>query len=166
MSFIKEFKEFAVRGNVIDLAVGVIVGGAFGKIVTSLVNDIIMPPIGRVLGNVNFKDLYYPLDHDKIEALGPGKHALAEAANAGIAVIAYGQFINTLIDFLIVSFCIFLLVKGINLLRRAEEKKPEPERATKACPYCLSDIPAQASRCAHCTSRLEDGESHEGELQP
>ncbi|GIP23568.1 MULTISPECIES: large conductance mechanosensitive channel protein MscL [Paenibacillus] len=155
MGFIKEFKEFAVRGNVIDLAVGVIVGGAFGKIVTSLVNDVLMPPIGRILGNVNFKDLYYPLDD-----VGSPWPSLAAVTAKGKSVIAYGQFINTLIDFLIVSFCIFLLVKGINFIRRTEEAKPEPEKTTKECPYCLSDIPAKATRCAHCTSIVEAEGQH------
>jgi large conductance mechanosensitive channel len=148
MKIAKEFKEFAMRGNVIDLAVGVIIGGAFGKIVTSLVNDIIMPPIGRLLGGVNFKDLKIALVNldtydGKIEE---------------IPYVNYGSFINTLLDFLIVAFCIFLLVKGINALRR---KKEEPEKAPaarteKECPYCLSQVPVKATRCKHCTSHLEE----------
>lgn len=145
MKIVKEFKEFAMRGNVIDLAVGVIIGGAFGKIVTSLVNDLIMPPIGWVLGEVDFKDLTIPLGD---------KANLAEGATA--PVIAYGQFINVLLDFIIVAFCIFLLVKVINVLRRkekSEEKAAEPTE--KECPYCLSQVPVKATRCKHCTSQLE-----------
>lgn len=147
MKIVKEFKEFAMRGNVIDLAVGVIIGGAFGKIVTSLVNDLIMPPIGWLLGEVDFKDLKIPLvDLDKLE---PADRATAP-------VIAYGQFINVLLDFIIVAFCIFLLVKVINVLRRkekSEEKAAEPTE--KECPYCLSQVPVKATRCKHCTSQLE-----------
>lgn len=148
MKIVNEFKEFAMRGNVVDLAVGVIIGGAFGKIVTSLVNDIIMPPIGAILGQVNFKDLTLPLvDMSKV----------AESDKAAAPVIKYGQFINVMIDFIIVAFCIFLLVKGINALRR---KKEEPEAAKtepteRECPYCLSQVPVRATRCKHCTSHLE-----------
>lgn len=146
--FIHEFKEFAVRGNVIDLAVGVIIGGAFGKIVSSIVSDIIMPPIGVLLGGVNFSDLIIRLNDSKVTTL-------AEAKKVGAPVIAYGQFLNTVIDFLIISFCIFLLVKGINWIKSREHEKPEPEKTTKECPYCLSEIPAAATRCAHCTSVLD-----------
>ncbi|MDF2838036.1 MAG: large conductance mechanosensitive channel protein [Paenibacillus sp.] len=152
MKIVKEFKEFAMRGNVIDLAVGVIIGGAFGKIVTSLVNDIIMPPIGRLLGGVNFADL---------------KIALVEVATFDgtpeeVPYIKYGQFINTLLDFVIVAFCIFLLVKGINALRRKkEDPKEEPAAPTeKECPYCLSQVPIKATRCKHCTSHLEETAAH------
>ncbi|WP_090737080.1 large conductance mechanosensitive channel protein MscL [Paenibacillus sp. Mc5Re-14] len=153
--FIKEFKEFAVRGNVIDLAVGVIIGGAFGKIVTSVVNDIIMPPIGKLLGGMNFPDLYVALQAaDPLNADGTRK-TLAQAKEAGIAVLAYGQFINVLLDFLIVAFCVFMLVKGINMLKRKEEEKPPQEKTIKECPHCLSEIPIAATRCAHCTSKLE-----------
>ncbi|MHA6482313.1 large-conductance mechanosensitive channel protein MscL [Paenibacillus sp. strain BS8-2] len=148
MKIVKEFKEFAMRGNVIDLAVGVIIGGAFGKIVTSLVNDIIMPPIGRILGGVNFKDL---------------KIALVDVATYDgkpeeLPYIKYGQFINVLLDFIIVAFCIFLLVKGINALRRIkEEPKAAPAAPTeKECPYCLSQVPIKATRCKHCTSHLDE----------
>ncbi|MGN7359385.1 large conductance mechanosensitive channel protein MscL [Paenibacillus sp. SAF-054] len=148
--FIHEFKEFAVRGNVIDLAVGVIIGGAFGKIVTSIVNDIIMPPIGVLLGGVDFKDIIIPLKRG-----GKEVHTLAEAQKAGEPVIAIGQFINVVLDFLIVAFCIFMLVKGINWIKSREHDKPEPEKTTKECPYCKSEIPAAATRCAHCTSVLD-----------
>ncbi|MBE9917359.1 large-conductance mechanosensitive channel protein MscL [Paenibacillus donghaensis] len=147
--FINEFKEFAVRGNVVDLAVGVIIGGAFGKIVTSIVSDIIMPPIGLLLGGVNFGELIIPLKPDL------HIHTLAEAKDIGAPVIAIGQFINTVLDFLIVAFCIFMLVKGINWLKRDAKEQPEPEKTTKECPYCLSEIPLAATRCSHCTSVLD-----------
>ncbi|MBJ6360450.1 large conductance mechanosensitive channel protein MscL [Paenibacillus sp. GCM10012307] len=151
---LKEFKEFAVRGNVIDLAVGVIIGGAFGKIVTSLVNDIIMPPIGMLLGNVNFTDLYISLEPER--TLVDGKHiSLTKATEAGVAVIAYGQFVNIILNFMIVAFCIFVLVKAINSLhRKKEEPVTDGEPTTKECPYCLSEIPVKATRCGHCTSQL------------
>lgn len=151
MKWIKEFKEFAVRGNVIDLAVGVIIGGAFGKITTSLVNDIIMPPIGLLLGGDNFKDLYLYLGlHNPYSSL---KEAQAESA----PVITYGQFISTVLDFIIVAFCIFLIVKGANALRRfRQEDQPVSEKPKeKECPYCLSKVPVKATRCAFCTSHLE-----------
>ncbi|CAM4094439.1 large-conductance mechanosensitive channel protein MscL [Paenibacillus alkaliterrae] len=147
MKIVKEFKEFAMKGNVIDLAVGVIIGGAFGKIVTSLVNDIIMPPIGRLLGGVNFKHLkFYLVDTTE----------LTTDSKSTAAAIAYGNFINVLLDFLIVAFCIFLLVKVINVLRRNEKKEAAPAEPTeKDCPYCLSKVPVKATRCRHCTSQLE-----------
>ncbi|MGO4547674.1 large-conductance mechanosensitive channel protein MscL [Paenibacillus sp. 2TAB23] len=147
MKIVKEFKEFAMKGNVIDLAVGVIIGGAFGKIVTSLVNDIIMPPIGKILGEVNFKDLKL--------YLGKTDTLTAEQIKTAPA-IAYGQFINVMLDFIIVAFCIFMLVKVINVLRRNEKKETAPVEVTeKDCPYCLSKIPVKATRCKHCTSQLE-----------
>jgi large conductance mechanosensitive channel len=159
---IQEFKEFAIKGNVIDLAVGVIIGGAFGKIVTSLVNDIIMPPIGRMLGGADFKDLFINLGSDKPLPEGvtmDSIHTLTDATKNGVAVIAYGQFINVLLDFLIVAACIFMLVKGINILRRIkpEEGAAPTEPTEKECPYCLSQIPIKATRCKHCTSVLEEG---------
>jgi len=143
---LKEFRAFIARGNVVDLAIGVIVGGAFGKIVTSLVNDIIMPPIGLILGNVNFSDLF-------ISLTGKSFASLAEAQAAGVPTLNYGLFLNTVIDFLIVAFAIFLLVKQINRLQ-----KPAPAPAaptTKDCPYCLSAVPLKATRCPHCTSELK-----------
>jgi large conductance mechanosensitive channel len=148
MGMIKEFKEFAMRGSVVDLAVGVIIGGAFGKIVTSAVNDIIMPPIGKAMGNVNFVDLFINLDSSK----GPFK-SLADAKAAGAAVLAYGSFINTVIDFLIVALCIFMAVKAMNSLQRKEAAAPAP--TTKPCEYCISDIPLKATRCPHCTSTVK-----------
>lgn len=152
MKIVKEFKEFAMRGNVIDLAVGVIIGGAFGKIVTSIVNDVIMPPIGVLLGGVDFKDLSIPL-YSKAEA------ALAVAEKRDLTLlpaIKYGQFINVMLDFIIVAFCIFMLVKVINVLRRNDKKEAAPVEVTeKECPYCLSKVPVKATRCKHCTSQLE-----------
>ncbi|MEO0091875.1 MAG: large conductance mechanosensitive channel protein MscL [candidate division WOR-3 bacterium] len=143
----KEFKEFAMRGNVMDMAIGIIIGAAFGKIVTSLVNDIIMPPIGLLLGRIDFTNLFINLS---------GKHytTLAEAKSAGAATINYGVFINTIIDFIIVAFVIFLVIRQINRLKR----KPEPvptEPTTKECPYCYSVIPIKAIRCPNCTSELK-----------
>jgi len=142
---VKEFKEFAMRGNVVDLAVGLVIGGGFGKIVSSLVGDLLMPPFGKLLGNVNFHDLFISLDPEKTV----GMTSLAQAKEAGAAVIAYGTFINTLIDFVIVAFCIFLLVKAINKMKRAPTPAPP---ATRECPRCISNIPLRATRCAHCTS--------------
>ena len=142
---LKEFKEFALRGNVLDLAVGVIVGAAFGKIITSLVNDIIMPPVGLVIGGVDFNDLFIDLS---------GRHSatLADAKAHGAATINYGLFFNATIDFLIVAFAVFLLVRQVN---RFVHKPAAPEKpAARECPYCLQMIPAAASRCAHCTSNL------------
>jgi large conductance mechanosensitive channel len=147
---LKEFKEFAMRGNVVDLAIGVIIGAAFGKIVDSLVNDIIMPPIGLVLGNVNFADLFVSLK-------GQAFPSLAAAKEAGAPVIAYGNFINTIINFLIVAFVIFLLVRAINRMQR-EPKAATKEPTTKECPYCKTSIPLHATRCPNCTSVL-DGSS-------
>jgi large conductance mechanosensitive channel len=141
---LKEFKEFAMRGNVLDMAIGIIIGAAFGRIVTSMVNDIIMPPIGLILGKVDFNSLYLPLD---------GKHypSLAAAKAAGAATINYGSFINTVIDFVIVAFVIFLLVRQVNRLMPAAPAAPS---VTKDCTYCASPIPIKATRCPNCTSQL------------
>jgi large conductance mechanosensitive channel len=142
-----EFKKFVMRGNVVDLAVGIIIGGAFGKIITSLVNDIIMPPIGVLLGKVDFANLYINLS-------GKTFDSLADAKAAGAATINYGLFINTVLDFVIVAFVIFLLIKQVNRLKAA----PAPvEPNTKECPYCLSVIPLKATRCPNCTSELKTG---------
>lgn len=152
MKIVKEFKDFAVRGNVIDLAVGVIIGGAFGKIVTSIVNDIVMPPIGVLLSGIDFKDKFFPLEHSTVRTL-------AEAKKESVPVIAYGQFINVVIEFLIIAFCVFLLVKGINFLRNQQKKEEESAPpTTKECPHCYSSIPIKATRCGHCTSQLEQPE--------
>ena len=136
MSIIKEFKEFAMKGNVVDLAVGVIIGVAFGKVVTSVVNDIIMPPIGKAMGGVNFTDLFLNLDPSKLAKDGSVIKSLAQAKEAGAAVIAYGSFINTVIDFTIVAFCIFIIVKAMNYLKQkpapaAPARPPEPTREEK-----------------------------------
>lgn len=143
---LKEFKEFILRGNVVDLAIAVIIGGAFGRIVTSLVNDIIMPPIGLLLGGINFTDLFINLS-------GGDYATLAEAQAAGAATINYGVFINTVLDFLIIALVIFLLVRAFNRMRRKQEAAPA-EPTTKECPYCCSSIPLKATRCPQCTSQL------------
>ncbi|MFX4263842.1 large conductance mechanosensitive channel protein MscL [Pelotomaculum propionicicum] len=140
----KEFKEFAMRGNMVDLAVGIIIGAAFGKIITSLVNDVIMPPIGLLLGKVDFSNLFVDLS---------GKHysTLAEAKAAGAATINYGLFLNTVIDFIIVAFVIFLIIRQINRLKREE---PPAAPNTKDCPYCCTAVPVKATRCPHCTAEI------------
>lgn len=148
---LQEFKKFALRGNVLDMAVGVIIGGAFGKITTSLVNDVMMPPVGLLISRVNFNNLFLPLS--------AGKYPTLEAAKeAGIATINYGLFLTTVIDFLIVAFVIFLLVRQINRVRTMMEKaEPAAEPATpttKECPYCISQIPMRATRCGHCTAEV------------
>jgi large conductance mechanosensitive channel len=142
---LKEFKEFAMRGNVIDLAIGVIIGGAFGKIVSSLVADVIMPLIGLLLGKINFANLFINLGPEKYESL-------AAAQEVGAPTLNYGIFINAIVDFLIVAFVIFLVVKGINKMQ-----KPAPAAAptTKKCPYCFTDIAIEAKRCPNCTSQLD-----------
>ena len=145
----KEFREFIARGNVVDLAVAVIVGASFGKIVSSLVEGIIMPPIGLILRNVDFSSLFYVLDRGQG---APG--SLVEAKAKGIPVVAYGQFINDVINFLIVAFIIFLLVRGVNRIK-SEQAAPRTAPTTKECPYCLSVIPLKAKRCAQCTSELK-----------
>jgi large conductance mechanosensitive channel len=141
----KEFKEFAMRGNVIDLAVGVILGAAFGAVVTSLVGDVIMPPIGKVMHGIDFKDLYLPLD-------GKTYGSLEEVKKAGAPAIAYGNFINTVVNFLIVAFAVFLLVKQVNRFKKPAPAPAPP--ATKDCTFCGMSIPIKARRCPHCTSEL------------
>jgi large conductance mechanosensitive channel len=143
-----EFKKFALKGNMIDLAVGVIIGGAVGKVVTSLVNDILMPPIGLILGRVNFSSIYVNLSRTK--------YATFEAARAaGAPTINIGLFLNNIVDFLIVALVIFFMVKGMNKMREvAERKAVAAPSATKICPYCKTEIPAGATRCPHCTSDL------------
>ena len=147
----REFKEFAMRGNVVDMAVGIIVGGAFGTIAKSLVNDVLMPPIGLLVGGVDFSEFFIVLK----KGLTPGPYAsLADAQAAGAVTLNYGLFVNSVITFLIVAFAVFLLVKSINNLRREEEKNPEA--ATKDCAYCFTSIPAKATRCPRCTSNLTE----------
>lgn len=146
----KEFREFAAKGNVADMAVGIIIGVAFGAIVKSLVSDIIMPPVGLLLGNVDFSNLFVVLKHGQVA----GHYALlSEAKKAGAVTINYGVFVNTVINFVVVAFAMFLVVRSMNRLSRKEEAVAE-EPTTKECPYCLSVIPIKATRCAHCTSEL------------
>jgi large conductance mechanosensitive channel len=140
---LKEFKAFAMRGNVLDMAIGVIVGGAFGKIVSSMVSDILMPPIGLLMGKVDFSSLFINLS-------GQPQPSLAAAKAAGAPTINYGVFLQTVLDFIIVAFTIFLLVRQVNRLKAQPEAPPAP--ATKECLYCLSAIPLRATRCAHCTA--------------
>lgn len=147
----KEFKEFAMRGNVVDMAVGIIIGAAFGTVVTSLVNDILMPPVGLLLGNVDFSNLFVVLK----EGTMAGPYAsLADAKQAGAVMISYGAFINTVISFIIVALAVFLVVRSVNRLKR-QEAVPPAALPTKECPYCLSAIPTNATRCAYCTSELK-----------
>ncbi len=148
----KDFKEFVMRGNVVDMAVGIIIGVAFGAVVKSLVDDVIMPPIGLLLGNVNFSNLFITLKAGKVA--GPYV-SLAAAKSAGAVTLNYGVFINTIVSFVILAFSVFILVRMINRLRRELEKPPAPTTPdTRPCPYCLSEIPLKASRCPHCTSEL------------
>jgi large conductance mechanosensitive channel len=142
---LKEFKEFIMRGNVLDLAVGIIIGGAFGKIVSSFVADILMPPLGLLLGKVNFSDLFINLS-DKAYP------TVAAAKAAGAPTLNYGLFINSIVDFVIVAFAIYLMITQINRLKKKPEEVPP---ATKECPFCISEIPVKAVRCPHCTSNLE-----------
>ena len=148
---IKEFKEFVMRGNVLDMAVGIIIGAAFGSIISSLVADVIMPPIGLLLGNIDFSNLFLVLKEGKVA--GPYE-SLAAAKAAGAVSINYGFFINTIITFLIVAFAVFLLIRSVNKFVR-QQAAPPPVPTTKECPYCLSTIPIKASRCGHCTSELK-----------
>jgi len=141
---LKEFKDFAMRGNVMDLAVGVIIGGAFGKIITSFVSDILMPPIGLLLGKVDFANLF-------LDMSGHGYISLADAKAAGAATLNYGLFLNNVIDFIIVAFVIFLFIRAINHMQKPA---PAADPTTKACPHCATDIPLKATRCPNCTSQL------------
>ena len=145
MGMLKEFKEFAMRGNVVDMAVGIIIGGAFGKIVTSMVNDVLMPPIGVMMGGVDFSSLAIKVKDAGVDAAGKATPAVS---------IGYGKFINTCIDFVIVAFCIFIVIKAMNAMK----KKPAPAAVaptTKDCPFCLSTIPLKATRCPNCTSEVK-----------
>lgn len=146
----KEFKEFAMRGNVVDLAVGVIIGGAFGRIVSSFVDDILMPPIGLLMGNVDFSNLFINLSGREFA----NYKVLSQAHDAGAVTINYGLFLNSVIDFLIVAFAIFLLIRQINRLDRKKET-PVAEPTTKVCPFCMSEIAIKATRCPACTSELK-----------
>lgn len=142
-----DFKKFVARGNVMDLAVAVIIGAAFGAIVTSLVNDVIMPPIGLILGHVDFKDLFVALN-------GTAYPSLTAAKAAGAPVIAYGAFLNTVVNFLIIAFVVFLLVRAVTKLQRQPQPAPAAAPTTKDCPYCCTSIPLAAKRCPNCTSQL------------
>ena len=144
---LKAFRDFIIRGNVIDLAVAVIIGGAFGKIVTSLVNDILMPPVGLALARVDFSSLFINLS-------GTPYATLAEAKEAGAPTINYGLFLTTVIDFMIVAFIIFLVVRALNRLEHWRGAPPPPPPTAKDCPYCFSSIPLKATRCPHCTSAV------------
>jgi large conductance mechanosensitive channel len=152
MGMVKEFKEFAVKGNVIDMAVGIIVGAAFGTIVKSLVSDVLMPPIGLLLGNVDFSNLFIVLKQGA--TIAAPYATLADASAAGAVTLNYGMFLNTIISFLIVSFAIFMVIKNLNRLKRKEEVKPA-EPTTKDCPFCFSSVPIKAVKCPHCTSDLK-----------
>jgi large conductance mechanosensitive channel len=152
MSMMKEFRDFAMRGNVVDMAVGIIIGAAFGTIVNSLVKDVIMPPIGLALGKVDFSNLFVVLKGGAV----PAPYAsVADAAKAGAVSINYGMFLNTIINFVIVAFAVFLLIRTVNKAKAAAEK-PAPDAAptTKACPYCLSTVPIKATKCAFCASEI------------
>ena len=140
-----EFKEFAMRGNVLDMAIGIVIGAAFGKIIASLVDDIVMPPIGLALGNVDFANLFINLS-------GKDYPSVAAAKAAGAATINYGIFFNTILNFLIIAFVIFLIIRQVNAMRKPKEA---PASTTKECPQCLSTIPIRAMRCAHCTVELK-----------
>ena len=149
----KEFKEFAMKGNMVDMAVGIIIGAAFGSIITSLVADIIMPPIGLLFGNVDFANLFILLKEGKV----PGPYgSLVAAKAAGAVTLNIGVFVNTIISFLIIAFSIFIVIRNINKLKRQEEAPPAVP-TTKECPHCLSVIPIKATRCAHCTAELKQG---------
>jgi large conductance mechanosensitive channel len=144
---LKDFKEFAMRGNVVDMAVGIIIGAAFGTIIGTLVSDVLMPPIGLLLGNVDFSNLFLVLKEGK--AAGPYT-TVGAAKGAGAVTLNYGLFVNAVVNFLIVAFAIFFVVRGMNALKKKEEAPP----ATKDCPHCLSTIPIKATRCGHCTSEF------------
>ncbi len=143
----KEFKEFAVKGNVLDMAIGVIIGGAFGKIVSSILSDVLMPPIGLLMGNVDFSSLFISLN-------GQSYPSLAVAKAAGAPTLNYGVFLNTVLDFLVVAFVIFLVVKQINRLKKQQSATAPSVPTTKNCEYCCSNIPLKAVRCPNCTSEL------------
>jgi large conductance mechanosensitive channel len=146
---IQEFKKFIMRGNVLDLAIGVVIGASFSKIVDSMVNDVLMPPIGLIVGKVDFSNLFISLS-------GKHFHSLAEAKKAGAATLNYGLFINNIINFLIISFVIFLLIRQTNRFYKKDEPK---EPVTKKCSECVSDIPIEARRCPHCTSYVNESEN-------
>ncbi|VFB16819.1 Large-conductance mechanosensitive channel [Urinicoccus massiliensis] len=150
---LQEFKDFIAQGNVIDMAIGVIIGGAFGKIVASLVDDVIMPLVGLIIGGIDFSSLYIALDGKSYPNIAAAKEATA--------VLAYGSFIQNIVNFLIIAFVIFITLKKILAAPKLFKKEEVAEPTTKTCPYCLSEVPLKASRCPHCTSQLKDEKSHE-----
>lgn len=150
VAMLKEFKEFAVKGNVVDMAVGIIIGGAFGTIVKSLVADVLMPPIGLLMGGVDFSNMFIVL---KGGEGGGALLSLADAKEAGAVTVNYGLFINSIISFLIVAFAVFMVIKQINRLKR-EEEAPPADPTTKECPYCFTEIPVKAVKCPNCTSQM------------
>ena len=153
MGVVKEFREFAVKGNVVDMAVGIIIGGAFGTVVSSFVNDVMMPPLSMLIGDINFQDMMLVLR----DGSAPGPYAtLAAAKEAGAVTLNVGMFVNAAVSFTIVAFSVFLLVKGINRLKR-QEAAPPPAPTTRECPFCVSAIPLKAKRCPHCTSEVGAG---------
>ncbi len=152
MGMLKEFKEFAMRGNVVDMAVGIIIGGAFGTIVKSLVDDVLMPPIGLLLGGIDFSNFFLVLKQGA-KAAAPYA-AIADAKAAGAVTVNYGLFLNAVISFLIVAFAVFMLIQSLNKLRRQEAAAPA-EATTKECPFCMSTIAIKATRCPNCTSDLK-----------
>lgn len=146
----KQFREFVMRGNVVDMAVGIIIGVAFGAIVSSLVADVIMPPVGLLLGNVDFSNMFLVLK----DGAAPGPYAsLAGAKDAGAVTLNYGIFVNSIVSFLIVAFAVFMLISQVNRLKR-EPAAPPAAPTTRGCPFCFSDIPIKATRCPHCTSQI------------
>ena len=146
-NFFEDFKAFAMRGNVIDMAVGVVIGGAFGKITTSLVNDIFMPVLGILTGGVNFGGLFYALDGNEYASI-------EAAAEAGVGTLNYGAFIQNIVDFLLIAFCMFLVIKFMAKMKKPEPA-PAPAKAPRLCPYCRQEIADDATRCPHCTSELK-----------
>ncbi len=146
MSMMKEFKDFAMRGNVVDMAVGIVIGGAFGKIISSFVGDVIMPVIGKLTGGLDFSQLYVNLSGEEYESL-------AAAKEAGAATLNYGAFINVVVNFVIIAFAIFMVIKGMNAAKRKEEEAPAAP-TTKKCGACLMEIPIEATKCGHCTSAV------------
>ena len=148
---LKDFKEFVMRGNVVDMAIGIVIGAAFGGIVKSLVDDVLMPPIGLLLGNVDFSNLFVTLKEGS-KAAGPYA-SLAAAKTAGAVTLNLGIFVNTIISFIIIAFAVFLVIKGLNRMKREQEAAPA-EPTTRECPFCLSTISLKATRCPHCTSEL------------
>ena len=146
MGMVKEFQDFAMRGNVVDMAVGVVIGGAFGKIVSSIVSDVMMPVVGKLVGNVDFSNLFLNMSDQEFTSL-------ADAQKAGAATLNYGLFINTVIDFVIVAFCIFMVVKLMNRMKKKDEAAPAAP-TTKDCGECLMQVPLKAKRCGHCTAAI------------